>query len=186
MTGGPSGSGAGIVTFSVSPNAAGARTGTLTVAGRTFTVNQVSATARMGLVLDFGAPHGIWTLQSGAWQQLHGASAEIIQSGDLDGNLVDDLVIDFGTASGLWAWMNGATWVQLHGLSPTQMAIGDLDGNGRDEVVVGFPGYGIYIWRNHTTWAQVRHRSRHRRPIHGYRRRRRIYVYPLSRYTRAV
>jgi hypothetical protein len=42
LTGGASGSGNGVVGFNVLPNTGPARTGTLTIAGRTFTVNQLA------------------------------------------------------------------------------------------------------------------------------------------------
>ena len=44
----------------------------------------------------------------------------------------DDLVVDFGTGSGLWRWMNNSSWQQLHGASAKTMVSGDLDGNGGD------------------------------------------------------
>lgn len=43
VTGGASGTGNGVVTYSVAPNAGAARTGTITIAGRTFTVSQAGA-----------------------------------------------------------------------------------------------------------------------------------------------
>jgi hypothetical protein len=43
ITAGSSGSGNGVVTFSVTPNTGAARTGTITVANQTFTVNQAAA-----------------------------------------------------------------------------------------------------------------------------------------------
>lgn len=43
ITSGGSGSGSGTVTFTVAANAGAARTGTITVAGRIFTVNQAAA-----------------------------------------------------------------------------------------------------------------------------------------------
>ena len=33
---------------------------------------------------------------------------------DLDGNTLDDLVVDFGPGIGVWVWMNHASWVQIH------------------------------------------------------------------------
>ncbi len=45
VTGGAAGSGNGTVTYSVGANAGGARTGTMTIAGQTFTVNQLAPVA---------------------------------------------------------------------------------------------------------------------------------------------
>ena len=75
--------------------------------------------------------------------------------GDLDGNLVDDLIVDFGSPLGVWSWMNRSAWVQVHGLSPIRMAAGDLDGNGRDEAVLSFDGAGTWIWWNNSNWSQL-------------------------------
>jgi hypothetical protein len=43
VTGGANGSGNGTVSFSVAANAGAARSGTLTIAGQTYTVNQGAA-----------------------------------------------------------------------------------------------------------------------------------------------
>ena len=61
-------------------------------------------------------------------------------SGNLDGNGLDDLVLDFGTV-GVWVWMNHGSWLFLNPQSPTHLVTGDLDNNGRDEVVFDFPGW---------------------------------------------
>ncbi|MBL8495301.1 MAG: hypothetical protein JNM37_13765, partial [Rhodocyclaceae bacterium] len=45
-----------------------------------------------------------------------------------DRNGVDDLIVDFGSQYGLWAWKNGATWVQQHGSSPRKFISLDTDG----------------------------------------------------------
>ena len=47
VTAGASGSGNGTVAFSVAPNPGAARTGTISIAGHTFTVNQAAAAARL-------------------------------------------------------------------------------------------------------------------------------------------
>jgi len=49
-------------------------------------------------------------------------------TGDLDGNGLDEVIIDFG-AGGLWIWQNNSSFVKLHSLSPEVMVTGDLDGN---------------------------------------------------------
>ena len=35
------------------------------------------------------------------------------------------------------------------------MAVADLDGNGQGEAVIGFPGYGLWVWRNAASWSQL-------------------------------
>ncbi len=73
-------------------------------------------------------------------------------TGDMDGNGLDEVIIDFGTR-GIWILMNNSTWVKLHDLSPEIMTTGDIDGNGLDEAIIDFgPGYGIYNLMNNSTW----------------------------------
>ncbi len=65
------------------------------------------------------------------------------------------IVVDFGSAWGVWVWMNHASWFQLHVLSPSLMTTGDLDHNGRDEILIDFPGFGVWVWQNNTNWSQL-------------------------------
>jgi hypothetical protein len=68
----------------------------------------------------------------------------------------DDLVVDFGAASGLWMWLNNATWQQLHSVTAKLVATADMDFNGRDDVIVYFGNpYGIWVWMNNTNWVQL-------------------------------
>jgi hypothetical protein len=122
---------------------------------------------RGDVTIDFGPAQGIWAFKSLAvWQLIHSFSPESAVSpslsggsamvtGDLDGNGLDDLVVDFGATYDVWVWTNHATWTPLKGLSPTRMVTGDLDGNGRDEVILDFPGYGLWCWTNNTSWSQL-------------------------------
>ena len=107
------------------------------------------------LAIDFGPDFGLWTAhQAGTWRQIHDVSPYAIVSGDLDGNGLDDLVVDFGVY-GVYVWMNHATWVFLHAANPTQMVIGDFDGNGQDDVVFDFPGFGLWRFNNNSVWAPL-------------------------------
>jgi hypothetical protein len=60
------------------------------------------------------------------WRRLHSLSPEAIAAGDLDGNDLDELIIDFGQGPGLglYIYYNNATWSRLHGLSPQLIATG--------------------------------------------------------------
>jgi hypothetical protein len=79
------------------------------------------------------------------------------------------LVVDFGSAYGLWRYDNGESqpWTRLNTVSPELMAAVDIDSDGEDELVVSFKGYGLYtfepagsIWTQITTVlpeAMIRH-----------------------------
>jgi hypothetical protein len=71
------------------------------------------------LALGFGSVFGLWIVQQGhLWLPVHGLSPVAIVAGDLDGNGLSDLVIDFGAPYGVW---HG---VLLHALSPEAMVVG--------------------------------------------------------------
>ena len=106
------------------------------------------------LVINFGATYGMWVLSGSTWMMLHNLSPVAMVSGDLDGNGLDDLVVNFGDGVGVWAWMNHATWTFIHSLSPSQMVTGDFDQNGHDEIVFVFSGYGVWRW-NDGSWSRL-------------------------------
>jgi len=75
-------------------------------------------------------------------------------------NFLNDVIIDFGSPYGIWAWMNNSTWVNLHPLSANSMVTGDMDGNrlsnGLDDVIIDFGSpYGIWAWMNNSTWVNL-------------------------------
>lgn len=105
---------------------------------------------RMDVAMNFGANAGVWRLGESGWSPIHPLAPESVTTADVDGNGLDDVVMDFGETYGVWLWLNHTTWMQLHGSSPTDVAVGDLDWNGKDELVLNFPGYGLWIWRNHS------------------------------------
>jgi glucose/arabinose dehydrogenase len=107
------------------------------------------------LVSDFGAA-GLWTASiPGGWSPLHHVSPKSFASGDLDGNGIDEVVVDFGDAHGIWIRMNNTSWTPLHVLSGNHLTVADLDRSGQDEVIVDFPGFGIWIWANNAAWSQL-------------------------------
>jgi hypothetical protein len=76
------------------------------------------------VIVDFGAPYGLWILVNGTnWQLLTGLSADSAAISDVDGNGQDDVVIDFGPV-GLWMFRNSATWQLLHAFNPEGVALG--------------------------------------------------------------
>jgi hypothetical protein len=112
-----------------------------------------------------GKPDSRWNndhLQT--FGQLLGANLEAVDATVLmiDPNsgrarqLPEDLLVDFGTAYGIWTLYDGATWAQLHSISPENMITGDLDGNGVDDVVVDFGSvYGLWVHLNDASWVQL-------------------------------
>jgi len=89
---------------------------------------------------------GTWILTAEGWTSVHGLNAIAMVTADLDGNGIDDLVMNFGPDAGLWAWMNHDTWLFLHGLSPSGMIAGQLDEIAGDEIIATFPGWGMWRW----------------------------------------
>jgi hypothetical protein len=108
------------------------------------------------LAIDFGAGYGLWSYydNGASWLQLHGFSPSLLRSGDLDGNGLADLVVNF-PGYGVWAFMNNSSWSQLHSFDAADIRTGDLDGNGKDDVAISFPGYGIYVRYDSGAWSQV-------------------------------
>ncbi len=173
ITSGRSGNGNGTVNYSVSSNSSKSqRTGTMTIAGQTYTITQngrlitvttgdIDGSGKDEVIIDFVEPPGIWIrLNNSTWTQLHTLSTETMTIGDIDGNGKDDIVIDFGLDYGIWVRMNNNGWVNLHSVSPKTMTTGDIDGNGQDDVIIDFGlGYGIWVRMNNSAWAQLHHLS---------------------------
>jgi hypothetical protein len=76
------------------------------------------------LVIDFGAPHGIWADSA----QVHQRSAEQIVLADRTANAIDEIVVDFGPGVGVWQLGNRdlAAWSRLHDLSPVTFVSGQF------------------------------------------------------------
>ena len=95
---------------------------------------------------------------------------------------VADVAVDFGGAFGVWGLFNngpsapfheealashpttlasldgltsGQMYAQIHAASPEAMATGDVDGSGQDDLLLDFPGAGVWIWLNSTSWVQL-------------------------------
>ncbi len=115
--------------------------------------NNLSASNEV--IVDFGGLYGTWVyVNNSTWAKLHDLSPEIITTGDMDGNGLDDVIIDFGV-NGTWVYMNNSTWAQLHTISPEIMASGDIDGGGSADVILGFGSLGTWIRKNNSTWVQL-------------------------------
>jgi len=51
-------------------------------------------------------------MNDSTWEQLHGLSPEAMVTGDMDGDTLDDVIVDFGI-NGTWIWINDTSWVAL-------------------------------------------------------------------------
>jgi hypothetical protein len=68
----------------------------------------------------------------------------------------EDLLVDFGSANGIWTLYDNGTWTKLHVLSAEMTVTGDLDGNGIDDAVIDFGSeWGIWVHLNDTSWFQL-------------------------------
>ncbi len=100
----------------------------MTIAGKTFTVNQSGGKA--DLVGVWGS--GVWAyMNNSSWSRITSARPveNTMATGDLDGNGKAELVGVF--SSGVWAWMNNGRWIRLTTAIPSAntMVTGNLDGN---------------------------------------------------------
>ena len=76
------------------------------------------------LAVNFGPGAGVWALRQTSWIQVNSLSPESMATGDLDGNGLDDLVLDFGT--------RGRVGLdESRELAVSEPAESDAPGNGR-------------------------------------------------------
>ncbi|MEE9200394.1 MAG: BACON domain-containing protein [Candidatus Brocadiales bacterium] len=135
VTSGSSSTGDGTAGYSVAANTGSiSRTGTITIAGDTFTVTQSGTSAATGeadLIGDW-PPNGTWAyMNDSTWKRITKDSPGVgMATGDLDGNGKDDLIGDW-PPNGTWAYMNDTNWKRITKDSPGAggLVCGNLDGN---------------------------------------------------------
>jgi subtilisin-like proprotein convertase family protein len=166
----PTQNGNGSVTFNVAPNSsAQARSATVTVSGRTFTVNQAGAS---GKKFDFDgdgkADLSIFRPSNASWWALYsgtptswfsipfGFSTDKPVPADFDGDRKTDIAV---YRDGVWYVFNSQTStyrIESFGLSGDTPVPGDFDGDGRADLGVFRPSDGTwYISRSATSTIQV-------------------------------
>ena len=159
ITSGASGSGNGTVVFTVAANSGAARTGTITIAGQIFTVNQAASPTFRKTPFDFDgdgkADISVYRPNTGTWYFLNstpgysatqwGISTDKIVPADFDGDGKTDIAV-YRPSSGVWYFLNSTT-----GFSTTQWGLstdipvpGDYDGDGKADVAIYRPSNGTW------------------------------------------
>ena len=127
-----------------------------------FGFSPVTTSDRADPVIDFGGI-GLWgRMNDSSWLKLHNGNADIIATGDVDGNGADDVLAGFGsTVGGFWGKLNLGGWTQLNANSPDDVVSGDVSGNGEDDIVADFGTTvgGLFIKRDQGAWTKLHNTS---------------------------
>ncbi|MGE3508022.1 MAG: hypothetical protein AB7N65_03980 [Vicinamibacterales bacterium] len=103
---------------------------------------------QMDILTDLGS-QGIWSLNdSVSTTQLTAANPKDMVVGDLNGNGLDEVIVDFGGGVGVYVRWDTGAWVRLSTSSTNRMAVGDIDNNGAQEVILDFAGTGVQVFWN--------------------------------------
>jgi PKD repeat protein len=173
ITSGNSGSGNGTITFTVAANnSISPRSGSLTVANLTYTINQLAFHAQLA---DFDGDRktdiAVWQSDSGIWHIINSASGalrlaqwgqsslgDLAAPGDYDGDGRTDIAI-FRPSDGNWYILqssDGASTIQNWGQAGDRPVPADYDGDGRTDVSVYRPTDGNWYVRKSSGGSTVR------------------------------
>jgi hypothetical protein len=87
------------------------------------------------------------------WRQITNDNSESVSSGNLDADVRDEVIGDFG-ALGLWSYDNNTSWRQIDTINPVALAAGDIDNDGYDEVIRSGTE-GVYVYDNYVGWRRI-------------------------------
>ena len=108
--------------------------------------NILFGTQQADLVFDFGGP-GTWVLYD------NGPNAPLTDGAMTDPGIGAGDVRGFTDTRRPIA--GAPIYAQLHASSPEEMTVADIDGNGRPDVILDFPGFGVWAWKNDTSYQQL-------------------------------
>ncbi len=160
VTSGGSGVGNGTVTYAVAANSGGARTGTLTIAGQTFTVMQAHEASPGDFDGDGRADITVFRPSDGIWYTRRsstgatvgtqwGSGSDVPVPGDYDGDGVIDIAV-FRLSDGIWYIRysaTGATAGFQWGNGNDKPVPGDYDGDRETDIAVFRPSDGTWYLR---------------------------------------
>lgn len=162
ITSATSGTGSGTVNFTVAANNTGAiRTGTLFIAGQTFTVTQARNLISYSFDGDSKTDLSVWTPATGLWKirssstgttstVTFGTSSDDIVPADYDGDGKTDIAT-WRSSTGNWSVRNSSNLTitnTVWGVSGDVPAPADYDGDGKADLAVWRPSTGIWFIRN--------------------------------------
>ena len=101
-------------------------------------------------------PGPIWyfdTVSCSGWKWLTSDNPDDIDAGNIDSNIMEELIGDFG-GLGLWARYNNTSWINLIGSDAYAIANGDIDSDGISEVVASFSS-GTWTYDDFYGWNMI-------------------------------